>query len=314
MRAVVARPTNGRGLVIENVGNPSAPLPTEVLVRCEVISLNQGEVRHALESASEGARPGWDFAGVVEHAADDGTGPALGQRVVGFVEEGAWCERLVAPATSLAVLPPGISPPVAASLPVAGLTALYTLAEGGLLAGKRILVNGASGGVGHLALQLGRASGAKMIAAVRRPEQVTLAYADGAHDTVVTEDLSEAASLGPYDLILESTGGDSLGQALRMLASGGACVSYGNSSRRPTTFDAFDFFIPHGLTRLVGFYLLPVLRREPASTGLGRLLTAVASGDLKPRIEVQASWREITSIVRRFVNREITGKVVLHVD
>jgi NADPH2:quinone reductase len=300
--------------VIENVENDRAPLPTEVLVRAEAISLNQGEVRRALELASEGTRPGWDFAGVVERAAASGEGPTVGDRVVGFVEEGAWCERLVVPATSLAVLPSGVSPAVAASLPVAGLTALYTLAEGGLLAGKRILVNGASGGVGHLALQLGHASGAHVVAAVRRPEQAPLARADGADDVVITENLSEAAAAGPYDLILDSTGGDALGHALRMLAGGGVCVSYGNSSRRSTTFDVFDFFIPHGRTRLVGFYLLPVLRREPASVGLSRLLAAVAARHLKPRIEVEASWTEIASIVTRFVNREITGKVVLHVD
>jgi len=314
MRAIVARPKSGARLVVEEVANGRAPLPTEVVVHAAAISLNQGEVRRALELSSEGTRPGWDFAGVVERAAANGEGPAVGDRVVGFVEEGAWCERLVVPATSLAVLPPGVSPAVAASLPVAGLTALYTLAEGGLLAGKRILINGASGGVGHLAVQLGRASGARVIAAVRRPQQVAPARADGAHDVVVTEDLSEAISAGPYDLILESAGGDALGHALGMLAGGGVCVSYGNSSRSSSTFDVFDFFIPHGGTRLVGFYLLPVLRREPASVGLGRLLAAVAAGQLKPRIEVEASWREIASIVTRFINREITGKVVLHVD
>src|SRR5262249_15439309 len=150
---------------------------------------------------------------------------------VGFLEQGAWCERVVAPATSLAVLPNGVSGTIAAALPVAGLTALYALAEGGLLVGRRILVNGASGGVGHLAVQLGRASGAHVIAAVRRPGQVALARADGAHDVVVTESLSEAASAGPYDLILESAGGDALGRALGMLSAGGVCVSFGNSSR-----------------------------------------------------------------------------------
>jgi NADPH:quinone reductase len=314
MRAIVARPTSGAGLVVEKVRSESAPLPTEVLVRVAAISLNQGEVRRALEVASEGTRPGWDFAGVVEHAAANGEGPVAGDQVVGFVEEGAWCERLVVPATSLAVLPPGVSPAVAASLPVAGLTALYTLAEGGLLAGKRILINGASGGVGHLAVQLGRASGARVIAAVRRPEQVAAARADGAHDVIVTEDLAEAKSAGPYDLILESAGGSALGHALSQIAGDGVCVSYGNSSRGSSTFDVFDFFIPHGGTRLVGFYLLPVLRRQHASVGLGRLLTAVVAGHLKPRIEVEASWTEIASIVTRFINREITGKAVLHVD
>ena len=314
MRAIVARPGNDAGLVIEEVGAGRVAASHEAVVRTEAISLNQGEVRRALEPTANGTRPGWDFAGVVEYAAANGEGPRAGERVVGFLEEGAWCERVVAPATSLAVLPDGVSGSVAASLPVAGLTALYALAEGELLVGKRVLVNGASGGVGHLAVQLGRAAGAHVVAAVRRSEQVAPARRDGAHAVVVTEDLSEAASEGPYDLILELAGGDALGRALGMLSAAGVCVSFGNSSRMQTSFDVFDFFIPHGRTRLVGFYLLPVLRREPASIGLGRLLSAVAAGYLRPRIEVEAPWTEVAEIATRFVGREITGKAVLHVE
>jgi len=289
------------------------PLPHEVVVHVQTISLNQGEIRKALDDAPSGWVPGWDFAGVVQRAARVGAGPAEGDRVVGFLEEGAWKERVAVPARNLAVLPKSVSAAAAATLPVAGLTALHALAEGGLLAGKRVLVNGASGGVGHLALQLARASGAFVVGAVRRESQREHAQADGAHRVVVSDDLSEVLS-EKFDLVLEAAGGTALRHALHALAGGGVCVCYGNSTRSETTFDPFSFFFPHGRTRLVGFYLLPTLEREPASEGLDRLARLVADGVLRPRIEVEASWKEVGSVVERFMRREITGKAVLHID
>ena len=313
MKAIVARPGPPEGLSIEDVGDAAEPSHAEAVVRTTAISLNQGEVRHAFDPASDGARPGWDFTGQVEHAAANGEGPRVGDRVVGFVENGAWCERVVAPAGNLTVIPAEVSDTIAASLPVAGLTALYTLAEGGLLLGKRVLVNGASGGVGHLALHLARAAGAQVVAAVRKPDQVDTAKSDGAGEVWVTEDLASAKAAGPFDLILESVGGPALGNALSLLAGGGACVSFGNSSQAPTTFNVYDFFLPQGRKRLIGFYLLPVLRREPAGLGLGRLITAVQAGQLTPRIEVEDDWTKIGAIARQYLDRTITGKVVLHV-
>ena len=232
---------------------------------------------------------------------------------MGFVEEGAWRERLNVPARSLAVLPEGVGIELASTLPVAGLTALHALAEGGLLAGKTVLVNGASGGVGHLAVQLARASGAFVTAAVRHEAQRKLAEADGAHLVLVSEALAEAREAGPFDLILESAGGPALANALGALAGGGACVTFGNSSRTKASFDPMEFFYPRGRTRLVGFYLLPVLEREPAGEGLSRLLRCVELGMLRPRIEVAAPWQEIGEVAARFMRREISGKAVLRV-
>ena len=317
MRAIVTDPSTPHGIGLGETPD-LAPTPDDVLVRVQAISLNQGEVRRAMDSAPAGWVPGWDFTGVVERAASVGVSPAVGDRVVGFLPEGAWKERVAAPARALAVLPDAVSTNVAATLPVAGLTALFALSEGGLLAGrlagKTVLVNGASGGVGHLAVQLARASRAFVVAAVRREGQRRDAEADGAHRVIVSEDLSGARAEGPFDLILESAGGAALGNALHSLAADGTCVSFGNSSRTPTTFDPLAFFYPHGGTRLVGFYLLAALERQPASEGLARLAQLVSDGVLRPRIEVEASWSDVGAVVQRFMRREITGKVVLHVD
>jgi NADPH:quinone reductase-like Zn-dependent oxidoreductase len=131
----------------------------EVGVRVTAISLNRGETRRALQQAEPGWRPGWDFAGIVETEARDGSGPKAGTRVVGLLPSGAWAERVNCRSHAVAALPDAVSDAQAATLPVAGLTALHALRQGGLLLGRKVLVDGATGGVGHLACQLARAAG-----------------------------------------------------------------------------------------------------------------------------------------------------------
>src|SRR4029077_7079850 len=93
--AVVVDPETPGRLVIRPVPEPTADRD-EAVVRVHAISLNRGEVRRS-GMAAAGWRPGWDLAGVVERAAADGQGPAVGTRVVGFLSEGAWAQRVVVP-------------------------------------------------------------------------------------------------------------------------------------------------------------------------------------------------------------------------
>jgi NADPH:quinone reductase-like Zn-dependent oxidoreductase len=292
------------------VEEPS-PTPSEVLVRVETVSLNRGEVRRA-ESGEPGFRPGWDLAGTVERAAADGTGPQEGSRVVGFLPSGAWAELAAVPTDSLAGLPESVSFEEGSTLPVAGLTALYALEEGGNLLGRSVLVTGASGGAGQFGLQLARAAGAKVIALVRKEEHVALAEEAGAHEVVVDESGAAAREVGPFHLILESVGGEVLGNALSMLATGGTCVSFGVSAASETTFDARVFYLTGG-TRLRGFILFHEVVARPAAGGLDRLARMVAEGRLKPRIEVQAPWTEVGEVAARLIERGYTGKAVLRV-
>ena len=153
MRAVVVEVGSPNRLVLREVQEPS-PTPSEALIRVAAVSLNRGEVRRAATTTQEGFRPGWDVAGTVERAAEDGSGPSEGTRVVGLLEAGAWAELAAVPTRSLTTLPEGVSFAQAATLPVAGLTALYALEEGGNLLGRTVLVTGASGGAGQFGLQL----------------------------------------------------------------------------------------------------------------------------------------------------------------
>lgn len=314
MRAIVLDRTGDQPRFVLGDAAEVTPLAEEAVVHVEAISLNPGEVRMALGTAPNGANIGADFAGVVERSAASGGGPAVGDRVFGISRSGAWREKVSVPIAQLAILPAAVPTTIGACLPVAGMTALVALSEGGLLLGKKVLVNGASGGVGHIAVQLAQRSGALVTAAVRREAHVADAKKDGADAVVVTETLEEARGAGPFDVILDSVGGAALGNALGMMAEGGVCVTYGNSSHQTSTFNAMAFFHPRANTRFVGFFLWPVLDRQPAIGLLDRLARLANSGALRPRTDVVAPWTEVTDLVGRFQRRELTGKVVLTTD
>ncbi|HEX2738814.1 MAG TPA: zinc-binding dehydrogenase, partial [Rubrobacter sp.] len=170
----------------------------------------------------------------------------------------------------------------------------------------------ASGGAGHFALQLARIAGARVVALVRREEHVEMVRAAGAHEVIVSEDGAAAREHAPYDLILESVGGEVLGNALSMLASGGTCVSFGVSGGTEVTFDARTFYFTGG-ARLYGFILFHEALAKPASVGLARLVRLLDEGKLRPRIEVQAPWTEVGEIAARLIDRGYRGKAVLRV-
>ena len=125
MRALIARPSAAGGIELGEVEAP-IPAPDDALVEVRAVSLNRGEARY-LPNRQEGTVHGWDVAGVVRDAAADGSGPPAGARVVGLVDEGAWAELAAVPTRRLAELPDGVSFEDAATLPVAGLTAVRTL-------------------------------------------------------------------------------------------------------------------------------------------------------------------------------------------
>jgi NADPH:quinone reductase-like Zn-dependent oxidoreductase len=309
-RALLVDPAASGRLVLGEAPLPR-PAPHEALVRVRCFSLNRGELRRAWQLDRK-APIGWDFAGVVEAPAADGSGPPRDARVVGLLGDGAWAERVASPTRALAAIPDAVSDAHASTLPVAGLTALLALRRGGAILGRRVLVTGASGGVGEFALGLARHGGARVVAQVRREEQAARAREAGAHDVAVGGDERALAPLSPYDFVLESVGGETLAAAMALLAPRGECVAFGISGSPQATIDVRRFYATGGVT-LRGFLLFHELEREPAGKGLAVLLDLVVRGVLAPRVTTEAPWREVARVARDLYDRRLEGKVVLHV-
>ena len=235
MLALVNTPNGPTPIALREIAEP-APSADEALVEVRAFSLNRGELSSFARN-KEGWVPGQDIAGVVLRAAASGKGPPQGSRVVALVDDFGWAQRAAVPAHRMAALPEAVSFQHAATLPVAGLTALRTLRIGGALVGRRVLITGAAGGVGTLAVQIAARSGAHVTAVVGRAERAAGLLALGAAEVV--EGIDQAQ--GRFALILESAGGASLAAALRLVEPKGTVVVYGNSSTEPTTISFADF-------------------------------------------------------------------------
>ncbi len=337
MRAIVVDPAMQGRLAFHEVESPS-PAPAEALIRVSAISLNLGEVRTALLRAEAGWRPGWELAGVVEQAAADGSGPSVGARVFGMVGFGAWAERVAVPTAQLAEIPDGVTFAQAATVPVAGLTALYGLERGALLLRRKVLitggpenvghiyglekgatllkrkvlVTGASGGVGHFACQLARQEGALVTALVRRAERAASVRALGVHEVVVGEDAALARACGPYHLVIDTVGGNTLHTAMTLLETDGICVNLGAAENPDMTlqnrYGVFDS--PENGQGLV----MRDLKPRQVAKDLERLAQLMASDQLHPHIGLDAPWTTVVETTQSLLDRRIAGKAILYVS
>ena len=305
MRALVAAPGAPGGIELREVDEPDRE-PNEAIVEVGASSLNRGECS-ALQSAPDGWRPGWDVAGVIAEPALDGSSPPGGTRVTAWASGGGWAERVAVRSGHLAPIPDDLSFETASTLPVAGLTALGTLALGGSLDGSSVAITGAAGGVGRFAVQLAHDAGARITAVVGSPERENGLRELGADEVVVGLEPEGPA----FDLILESAGGSSLAAALGRVSTDGTVVTFGNSSNEATTFDARGFY-RRGRPTLKGYFVThELLEGRLGTAGLGELAGLVASGRLRVEIDLVAPWTEAASAVTALLERRVRGKAVI---
>jgi NADPH:quinone reductase len=292
-------------LAMREVADP-VPLPNEALVRVQAFSLNRGEVLD-LAGSADGTTIGWDFAGVVDHAAADGSGPATGERVVGIVRRGAWAERVAVPTSQVAVIPATLSDAHGATLPTAGLTAMRSLELGGFLLAKRVLVTGATGGVGRYAVQLA-ALGSAFVTGLVRDVATSLAPLQRLGATQVLDRVD-----GEFDVVVDAVGGTTFAAAIEHVAPRGLIVNLATGGPdEVVSFRATRFDRAPG-AKIYTLNLIDELPRMNTTHDLGRLVSLLELQKLAAPIGFEAPWQQVGRAIEALLARTIFGKAVLHV-
>lgn len=233
MRAVIQNSVGGpEVLVLADRPDPEAQ-PGEVVVRVAAAGVNPVDAAvRAGYFPLLGEPPfilGWDISGTVETVGRDVSGLAVGDAVFGMPrfpgQAAAYAEKAAAPAGELAPKPKSLDHVHAAALPLAGLTAWQGLVNaGGLRQGQRVLIHGAAGGVGHLAVQIAKARGA-FVLATASPGKIDFVRALGADEVVDYSKENFLDRARDIDIALETVGGGHVAETVKSLRSGGVLVS-----------------------------------------------------------------------------------------
>ncbi|RJL26644.1 zinc-binding dehydrogenase [Bailinhaonella thermotolerans] len=299
MRALIHDPAAPSGLRLGEAPDP-VPGDGQALIEVSAISLNYGELYY-LGGTQPGTVPGWDAAGVVRQAAAEGSGPAAGTRVVTFGWTGAWGALRAVDTDQLAVVPDSVDLGTASALPVAGVTALQALRALGSVVGRRVLITGASGGVGRFAVQLAARAGAHVIASVGGEKRGEGLRELGADEVVIgLEGVTE-----PVYGVLDNVGGPQLADVIGLLEEGGAIEWIGTAAggAAPLAQAQRD-----RRWRLSNFHV-----HMPIGGDLAHLVALVESGALDAQVDWRTPWDRAPEAAEALLSRRIRGKAVLDV-
>ena len=308
MRAVTQTRFGGpEALEIQEVDRPRG-LPTEVIVRVEAIGINPVEA-----FIRSGAFPllgeppfvlGWDISGVVEEVVPGVNRFQVGDEVYGMPlfprEAGAYAEYVTAPSRQLAFKPDALDHVHAAAMPLAGLTAYQSLVDvAKLRAGQRVLIHGAGGGVGHLAVQIAKSIGAHVIATASQSKR-EFVRSLGADEIIDYQAVDFAKSVTDVDVVLETIGRGYAERSLRTLRHDGLLV---------TVVERTNAELAHRAEaegkRFAGVAV------EPDGSALEKLSELANQGKLRVHVERTFPLAQVSQAHELLMSGGTQGKIVL---
>jgi NADPH2:quinone reductase len=312
-----------RAIQMTEFGGPEvlklAELPTpvpdagETLIRVTRAGINFADTHTRTNSYVQKASlplvPGGEVAGISEET---------GERVVALVGTGGYAEYATAPSELVFPIPDGLDDGAALAMIVQGTTAWHLYRTSGRVAeGETVVVHGAAGGVGSIAVQLGHALGAgRVIATASSEEKRSLALELGADVAVdpaaegLTERLIEANEGRPVDVVFEMSGGGVFDASYRALAPFGRIVAYGIATSEPNAVSTGSL-LRHSRA-VVGFYLFHCLERPAMFTdALGQLFERAARGELQPIVGETYPLADAARAQVELCERRTTGKLLL---
>lgn len=289
------------------------PVPTadRVLVKIHSVSLNAADYR----SMQMGIGPksgifGADIAGLVEAVGPDAKKFQVGDAVFGDLSAsnfGGLAEYTAAPENLLAVKPDAVSFEHAAAVPMASLTALQGLRnKGGIKSGHRVLLIGASGGVGLFAIQIAKDYGAH-VTAVCSPKNAELVTSLGADDVIDYTRTKLSSIPGKFDIILAINGNYSLFTYRKLLAPGGSCVMIGGALSQIARFFLLGPFLSIGSRKIC------ILAAKPSAEDLSFIIKLVGEGRIRPVIDRRYSLPEAGEAFEYLKAGHAGGKVIVNV-
>lgn len=287
MQAIVVadRAAGLRGLSLVEIPYPHAA-ENDVIVRVHAAGFTPGELDWPATWTDRSGRdrtpsiPGHEVSGVVAELGYGTTGLTVGQRVFGITDwarNGSLAEYVAVEARNLAPLSAQIEHAVAAALPISGLTAWQGLFHhANLAAGQTVLVHGAAGAVGSIAVQLARAAGARVIGSGRTEHRDTVLGLDA--DAFLDLQQDRLEDVGRVDVVFDVIGGELLDRSAQLVRSGGALVSIAEPPRVQPEHGRTVFFVV-----------------EPDRSGLAALERQLRDGRLRPNVAATCSLAEVPS-------------------
>lgn len=309
-------------LVVEDVADLE-PAAGEVVIGVKAASVNFPDtliIQNLYQFKPElPFSPGGECAGVVLKVGEGVTSVKPGDSVIAFTGWGAFAEQVRADAGVVIPMPPGVDYNVAASFVMTYGTSYHALKDrGGLQQGETLLVLGASGGVGLAAVEIGKALGARVIAAASTDEKLAVCKAHGADELInyssenLRERLKSLTDGKGVDVIYDPVGGPFTEQALRSSAWRGRLLVVGFANGEIPR-------IPLNLTLLKGCSINGVfwgdfVKREPQNNiaDLTTLFGWMLEGKLKPRISGSYPLERGGEAIQALMERRVSGKVVIN--